>query len=123
MFDKVYLWIQNIAFYMVMVTAVMHMIPNAEYRRYIRFFTGMVLVVMLVAPFLRFLDIGDAWENLYDSREYQEAVRSFEKLDIWEEQQGGTADYPADTQGDEALYTEEAEGSGEIDVEEIRIGR
>ncbi len=49
MFDKVYLWIQNIAFYMVMVTAVMHMIPNAEYRRYIRFFTGMVLVVMLVA--------------------------------------------------------------------------
>ena len=60
MFDQVYLWVQNLAFYMVMVTAVMHVIPNPEYKRYIRFFTGMVLVVMLTAPLLKFLGIGDS---------------------------------------------------------------
>ena len=64
MFDRIYLWVQNLAFYMVMVTAVMHVIPNTEYKRYIRFFTGMVLVVMLTAPFLKFLGIGDSWQNL-----------------------------------------------------------
>ncbi len=89
MFDQVYLWVQNLAFYMVMVTAVMHVIPNPEYKRYIRFFTGMVLVVMLTAPLLKFLGIGDSWQNLYHSREYQEqvkkmeeAIRSFEEVDI-----------------------------------------
>ena len=39
MFEYLYGWMQNIAFYMVMVTAVMHIIPNSDYKRYIRFFT------------------------------------------------------------------------------------
>ena len=32
---------------MIMVTAAIHVIPNSDYKRYIRFFTGLVLVVML----------------------------------------------------------------------------
>ena len=119
MFDRVYLWVQNLAFYMVMVTAVMHVIPNPEYKRYIRFFTGRVLVVMLTAPLLKFLGIGDSWQNLYHSREYQEqvkkmeeAIRSFEEVDIGGYyRESGTED-SADTEGGDV-----------IGVEEIRVGR
>lgn len=122
MFDQVYLWIQNLAFYMVMITALMHMIPNPEYRRYIRFFTGMVLVVMLAAPFLRFLDIGDIWQNLYESREYQEVIRSFEESAVWADDQESIMGSPAGAGEEESRYGE-TEGSGEIRVEEVRVGR
>ncbi len=52
MFDYLYEWIRNIAFYLVMITAVMHVVPNPDYKRYIRFFTGLVLTVMLTSRFL-----------------------------------------------------------------------
>ncbi|MCI8797861.1 MAG: stage III sporulation protein AF [Dorea sp.] len=145
MFDRIYLWVQNLAFYMVMVTAVMHVIPNTEYKRYIRFFTGMVLVVMLTAPFLKFLGIGDSWQNLYHSREYQEqvrkmeeAVRSFQEADgdeyyrdIMTEDQTDTKD---ETESGGSIHMEETEkaredkgsrteGGDVIGVEEIRVGR
>ena len=40
MFEYLYEWMQNIAFYMIMVTFIMHVIPNSDYKRYIRFFGG-----------------------------------------------------------------------------------
>ena len=59
MFSYLYEWIRSISFYMIMVTAAIHVIPNSDYKRYIRFFTGLVLVVMLTDPFLRLLGMGD----------------------------------------------------------------
>ena len=53
MFEYLYEWMKNIAFYMVLITAVIHILPNSDYKKYIRFFTGMVLVVMLATPLLK----------------------------------------------------------------------
>ena len=53
MFDYLYEWIQNIAFYLVLVTAVLHAVPDKGYQKYIRFFTGLVLILMIVTPVLR----------------------------------------------------------------------
>ncbi len=114
MFDYLYEWIQNIAFYMVMVTAIMHIIPNPDYKRYVRFFTGLVLVIMLAAPFLKLLGLGDSWENLNDSKAYQDQVKKIEQAMQSLER--------TDTQGDpDDILTEEQRD--EIDVEEIKIGR
>ena len=52
MFDQVYGWLQNIAAYLVVVTAVMHAIPGKDYEKYIRFFSGLVLIVLLFMPVL-----------------------------------------------------------------------
>lgn len=53
MFDFIYEWIQNITFYLVLVTAVLHVVPNQSYRKYIRFFTGLVLILMIMGPILK----------------------------------------------------------------------
>lgn len=53
MFDYIYEWIQNVAFYLVLVTAVLHVVPNQSYRKYIRFFTGLVLILMIMTPVLK----------------------------------------------------------------------
>lgn len=79
MFSYLYQWIMNISFYMVMVTAVLHVVPHSGYKRYIRFFTGLVLVVMLTDPFLKLLGMGELWRNLYESPAYQEQVEKMEE--------------------------------------------
>lgn len=126
MFEYLYSWIQNIAFYMVMVTAVMHIIPNSDYKRYIRFFTGLVLVVMLTAPFLKILGMGDTWQGLYANAKYQEQVQKMEEATKYLEEvepydylEGIGGSLP-DEQGNESGSSEQNAG---IDVEEIRIGR
>lgn len=79
MFDYLYEWIRNIAFYLVMITAVLHIVPNPEYKRYIRFFTGLVLVVMLTSPILKLMGMDGSWRELYDTREYQGQLRKMEE--------------------------------------------
>ncbi len=79
MFSYLYEWIMNLSYYMVMVTAVMHIVPNSDYKRYIRFFTGLVLVLMLTDPVLGLLGAGDLWQNLYESPAYREQVEKMEQ--------------------------------------------
>ena len=53
MLEYIYEWMENIAFYMVLVTAVMHLLPDSDYQKYVRFFTGLTLVVLLLTPGVR----------------------------------------------------------------------
>ena len=48
-----YEWIENIAVYMVIITVAMQMVPNNSYKKYIRFFTGLILIIMMSGPILK----------------------------------------------------------------------
>ena len=52
MFQYLYQWMENLAVYMILITTVLQMLPENSYQKYIRFFTGLLLVVMLAAPVL-----------------------------------------------------------------------
>lgn len=125
MFEYLYQWMENLAFYMVMITAVMHIIPDKGYQRYLRFFTGLILIIMLAAPIVKLLGMEGSWENLYENDEYLTQIEKIEN----------TTDYLETINPEEYLNAvqkeyqddnENEEGSEEnmeIDVEEIRIGR
>ena len=87
MFSYLYEWIMKLSFYMVMVTMVLHVVPNSDYKRYIRFFTGLVLTVMLTDPFFRLLGMGQLWQNLYESPVYREQVEKMEEEEDAEEEE------------------------------------
>lgn len=117
MFSYLYEWMMKLSFYMIMVTMVMHVIPNSDYKRYIRFFTGLALAVMLTDPFLRLLGMGNLWQKLYDSPVYQEQVEKMEEASKY--LNGGYEDRKAAFQDqEEGTPPEEA-----IGVDEIKIGR
>ena len=50
MFQYLYDWMQSIAYFMILITILMHVIPNQGYQKYIRFFTGALLVILLLTP-------------------------------------------------------------------------
>ena len=70
----IYEWIENISFYLVILVAVMQMIPQNSYQKYIRFFAGMILILMLAGPILRIFDMTE-----FQSMEYENAMREIEE--------------------------------------------
>ena len=74
MLDYIYQWIENIAFYLVMIVAVMQLVPGESYQKYIRFFAGMILILMLTGPILKLFGMSD-----YQSTEYQKELEKIEQ--------------------------------------------
>ena len=73
MLTFIYEWIENIAFYLIVLLAVMQMIPHSSYQKYIRFFAGMILILMLLSPILKLFDM-----DAYHYSEYQSVMRKIE---------------------------------------------
>lgn len=82
MLDYIYQWIENIAFYMVIVVAVMQMIPGESYKKYIRFFVGMILILMLTGPILKIFGMTDFQNTEYQKEleEIENATKNMEKI-------------------------------------------
>ena len=114
MFHYLYEWIRNIAFYMVLVMAVIQVLPNTEYKKYIRFFTGLVLILMLAAPIFKIFGMEKSLKSIYDSEAYKEEIEKIEDSTAYLKDVD-VSDY-LDSQEEE----EEKKG---LKVEEIHVGR
>ena len=136
MFRQLYDWIQNIAVYLILVSAVMHAIPGKDYEKYIRFFSGLILILLLFTPLLNLTGMADEFARLYRSQEYEmdrreienaeEMFRDADLLDFVPEEYRGAAGAGAETGAAEESAEEDGEGAQEgrdrIEVGEIRIG-
>lgn len=48
--EVVYQWVKNLAVFYILLTVVLHLIPDKKYDRYVRHFMGLLLIVMMSAP-------------------------------------------------------------------------
>lgn len=133
MFRQLYDWIQNIAVYLIVVSAVMHAVPGKEYEKYIRFFSGLILILLLFMPLMNLTGIADEFVSLYKSQEYEmnrreienaeEMIRDADILDfVPEEYRGASGSEDAGTEGGSSGTAEAEESGDRIEVGEIRIG-
>ena len=74
MIQLVYRWMQNLAVYMILVTAFLQALPENSYRKYVRFFCGLLLTVLLAQPVLDLM--GEA--ELYRTAEYEQMIKEME---------------------------------------------
>ena len=49
--EAVYGWVKNIIYYMIFLSVVNNLLADSKYGKYIRFFSGMVLILLVVSPF------------------------------------------------------------------------
>ncbi len=78
----IYEWMENIAFYLVIMVAVMHIIPQKSYQKYIRFFAGMILILMLAGPILRIVGMTELQSTAYQNalQEIEDATGYMERI-------------------------------------------
>ena len=79
MFNYLYRWIENIAFYLVILTVAMQMVPNNNYKKYIQFFSGLILVLMLAGPILKIFGMEKEFMEFYENAEYQQKIEEIER--------------------------------------------
>lgn len=77
--DSIYEWMKNLSFFAVLGTAVLQIIPDQGFRKYVRFFTGLLMVSMLILPVLKIAGKEDFFADVYKSRDYQEQIEDAEK--------------------------------------------
>lgn len=75
MFEFLYEWIRNVAFYMVLVTVMVQILPDNTYKKYIRFFTGMILIMLLMTPILKIFNMEESFDTLFQNASYQQETK------------------------------------------------
>lgn len=112
MFEYLYEWMKSIAYFMILVTILMHVIPDQGYQKYIRFFTGALLVILLLSPIWKLIGMGENLQKIYQGSVYEETVERIQEAGSYLKEMG---------KGHQER--EKMEEEKEIKVEEIRIGR
>lgn len=77
--EELYRWMEGLAVFYILLTCVLHLVPRESYQRYVRFFMGLVLTVMLCTPVLSIF--GES-RNLFAEFEIQ-----YEQEDLLRQQQ------------------------------------
>lgn len=118
MFHYLYEWAQDLAVFLILITAVLNALPDSGYKKYIRFFTGLVLTFMMLTPVLKVLGTDGQIMNFYKSRKYEEKVEEMEKAAQYFEEYISEAD----AESISAAEGEKEGGGGirSIEVEEIQ---
>lgn len=57
-------WIQNLVYYFIFLSVILHLLPEGTERRYIRFFLGLVLLIMVLRPLLALRDADGPLEGV-----------------------------------------------------------
>ena len=71
-------WARNILFFMVFLSVISHLLADRSYEKYIRFFAGMVLILITISPLKGGLNFQEQSGILFE-----------EFSDFWEKQQAG----------------------------------
>ena len=121
MLDMVYEWIQNVVFFLLLAGAVLDVLPGESYRKYIRFFIGMIVLLLLASPLLKLGNLQSSFDNLYHSLEYEQTVREAQQMEQYFEK-ADLFDYIPEEYLEKESKTTNSEAEEKIEVEEIRIG-
>lgn len=70
--DGILTWVQNIAYYLIFMSVVAALLPGKKYEKYIRFFAGMVLILLVLQPLTSGLNLDEKLKAYYDSFTFQQ---------------------------------------------------
>ena len=97
-------WLKNFVGYLLLASIGIQMIPNEKYEKYVRLFTGFLLVMIVLQPILQIRSSNLFLENKIDA-----FIREQEKMEQWIAEES-------------CMFGEKAEGINQIqEIEEIHV--
>lgn len=70
----IYEWIKNIVFYQLLISIVMNMIPDNAYQKYVRFFLGMLFLVIVTQPVFQMMNMAESIDNRYMQEMWEKSL-------------------------------------------------
>lgn len=116
-------WIQDIAFYTLLMVVVLHVLPEKSQRKYLQFFMGVVLMILVLSPFLSFLGLERKLDETYARQTYDRELQEFlEKQEAIEEEYQRHLKEKLYEARDEAESLKEEQGEAEQEREGQKEG-
>lgn len=135
--DGIYEWLRNVAVFFLLMTAVLNVLPEAKYRKYVQFFLGLVMLAVLCKPVLALGNLSDSLEQALERLTLEEEARGLRESQIridglqqevlyraYEEEAAGQIETFLKERGLEPLQTEVSiggDGEDGISVERIEV--
>lgn len=133
--EFIYGWIQDIAFYTILMEVVLHVLPEQGQKKYLQFFMGIVLIILVISPVLSAAGLDGQLDEAYARQTYDQELQEFqrrqqmikesyesrleervekaaEELEKLEQEPGGTG---------EEQSAEEQEEEKSVEIPEIRV--
>lgn len=82
MMNEIYEWLQSVAVFFILMTAVLNVLPEVRYRRYVQFFLGLVMLVVLCRPILAVGKLDGILQETLEKLTLEEEVRGMEESQI-----------------------------------------
>ena len=57
--EEIYSWMKNLAVFYILLHSAVHLVPDKGYERYVRFFMGLLLILMLCTPVFSLMGKGE----------------------------------------------------------------
>ena len=80
--ELLYGWIRDIAFYTLLMEVVLHVLPEQGQRKYLQFFMGIVLIILVISPALSAAGLDRKLDETYVRQTYDQELQEF-----WQRQQ------------------------------------
>lgn len=77
--DLIYSWVGNILFFLILMSLVEVLLPSKKYGTYIRFFAGMVLILLVLQPFLGVTGLDDRIAGYFETIRFQAETRDLSR--------------------------------------------
>lgn len=65
--EELFSWIRSITYYLIFITVVENLLPNKKYEKYIKLFSGMVLILLVLKPITGGLRLDDKLAYYFES--------------------------------------------------------
>ena len=75
--EFLYGWIRDIAFYAILMTVILHLLPEEGQKKYVRFFMGVVLMLVVLSPLLSVAGLSGTLDSIYAEQTYDEELQDF----------------------------------------------
>ena len=81
--EELYIWVGSIAGYCIFLAVMHNLIPGKKYEKYIRLFTGMVAILLIIQPLTGRLRLEERLAHFYEALVFQYQSEDLKK-EIWE---------------------------------------
>lgn len=68
--EEIYSWIKNIVIYLIINTVIMNFLGNKSYKKYVGIVSGMILVLIVVSPLIKFMKLEENLDYFLQSNDF-----------------------------------------------------
>jgi len=81
-------WVRNIVIFLILNTIIMNLLGNSSYKKYVSIVSGMILLLIVVSPFLKLLNMDEILDYYLNTNIFQSDMSNFQsELRLMEDKQ------------------------------------